>query len=353
MKTTLEKLRARPDHSIRTAMQILNDGTQRIALIQNDEGKLLGLVTDSDIRRAILKGLSLDLPVSEIMVTKPVVATEKMKDAEILKIMRQASIHQIPIVDRNWRVIAMRTHYAIIGQKQETEVIIMAGGLSTRLQPITKHTPKPLVPVGGKPILFILLDQLILAGFQKITLALNYKSHMIKAAVAQVPRYNRIVHFLEEKKRLGTAGSLSLLKHPPKKPFLVMNADILTRVNFTAMLHFHELERNHITMAVRQEKHPVPFGVVRFNKTHVLGMEEKPVHTYFANAGIYVLNSSILDLLPKNSFYDMPDLINDVIRDGKQVGGFPVHEYWLDIGEHPKLQQAQKDVVEHFMDLSR
>ena len=344
MTRILEKICVQPTLPIKQAVQVLNDGHLRIALIVDDENRLLGVIADSDIRRAILRGLSFDLPVSEIMVREPVVASVEMGDQAIFSLMQATKRYEIPVLDHDKKVVGLRTIDAFIGQEQQAEVIIMAGGLGTRLRPLTEATPKPLIPVQGKPILFILLDQLILAGFRKITLALNYKANLIKEAIATIPDHANLIHFIEEKKPLGTAGPLSLLASPPVAPFFVVNADLLTNVDFRAMLRFHDMEGNQVTMAVRAEKYQVPFGVVKLKGTHVLGMEEKPIHSYFANAGIYVLDPSVLSFVPENCVYDMPDLINDVIAAGKHVGSFPIHEYWLDIGKHDELQQAQKDL---------
>lgn len=328
---------------IKDAVRVLNDGHKLIVLIVDAEDKLLGVITDSDVRRAILRGISFDLPVSEIMVTKPVIASTNMKESEIFSLMQETKLYEIPVLDHEKKVVGLRMINGFISKKQRAEVIIMAGGLGMRLEPLTNTMPKPLITVGGKPILFIVLDQLIMAGFQKITLAINYKADMIRDAISAIPNYINFVNFIEEKKRMGTAGALSLLENPPEAPFFVMNADLLTKADLTAMLRFHEMEKNQITIATLEEIIQVPFGVLKLEKMKVLAIEEKPVHNYFANAGIYVLDPSILNLVSKDSFYDMPDLINDAIEMGKQVGGYPIHEYWLDIGRHDQLQQARKD----------
>ncbi len=343
MDTEVKKICVSLTLPIKEAVRVLNEGHCRIVLVVDDENRLSGVVADGDIRRAILKGTSFDLPVSEIMVTNPVVAYSDMEDREVLSLMRKTGCYEIPILDDKKKVLILKTIDTFIGKKQQAEVIIMAGGLGTRLKPLTDVTPKPLITIGGKPILFILLDQLIMAGFQKITLTINYKADMIKEAISAIPGYTDLVHFVEEKERMGTAGSLSLLKNPPTSPFFVMNADLLTKVDFTAMLRFHEMEKNQITVAAREEIFQVPFGVLNLKEKSLVGIEEKPVHTYFVNAGIYILDPSVLNLPSKNCFYDMPELINDVIATGKKVDSFPIHEYWLDIGRHDELRQARKE----------
>lgn len=343
MNTELEKISIPSHLPINEAVQVLNEGHCRIVMVLDGAGRLLGVVADSDIRKTILKGISFDLPVSEIMVQKPVVTTVDMTDRDIYDLMCQTKCYEIPVVDKSNKVVGLRMIDGFISRKQAAEVIIMAGGLGTRLRPLTETKPKPLITIGGKPILFILLDQLILAGFQKITLSINYKAEMIKDAISAVPAYAAHVRFIEETKRMGTAGSLTLLENVPTSPFFVMNADLLTKIDLKAMLHFHEAERNYLSIATLEEVFQVPFGVLKMNRKKIAGIEEKPVHRYLVNAGIYVLDPSILNLIPPDTFYDMPDLINAVISADKIVGNFPIHEYWLDIGRHEELSKARKE----------
>jgi dTDP-glucose pyrophosphorylase len=342
MTNLLSKISIGPDISIRRAVEVLNEGHQRIVLIVDGNGRLIGVVADSDIRRAILKGLSFELPVSEIMVTRPVVASVGMPDRDILALMQATQCHEIPVLDAEGRVVDLRAIDSLMSPRaQPADVIVMAGGLGRRLLPATESVPKPLLQVGAKPILFLLLDQLLAAGFRKITLALNHQAEMIRGAVESNRSYQGCVCFVQERRRLGTAGALSLLDPAPTEPFLVINADLLTNMDFAAMLRFHALEGYDITIAVRQEQYQIPLGVVRLAGALVEQIEEKPTRTYFASAGVYVLGPEIPDFVPRDAHFDMPDLINDVIRRGRRVGSFPVHEYWLDIGSPSELQRAQ------------
>lgn len=343
MFSALDKICVSPGASIRQAVQVLNDGHQRIALIVDRERRLLGVLADSDVRRSILNGLSFDQPVSEIMVREPVVAFSGMSDHAVLSLMQSTKCHEIPVLDDQRKVVDLKTIDMLVTDEPAAEAVIMAGGLGTRLMPLTENLPKPLIPVGDKPILFLLLDQLIAAGFDHIYICLNYKAEMIRESVLGVPSYARLVHFVEEKERLGTAGALSILPETPSTPFFVINADLLTKIDLKAMLRFHNMEGNNMTMAVRKEKYQIPFGVVKFQDGEVLGIEEKPVQNYFTNAGVYVLDPAILELVPANTFYDMPNLINDAVAGQKQVGIFPVHEYWLDIGRRGDLERANED----------
>ncbi len=339
----LKDICIKSDLPIKDAVNILNNGHCRIVLVLDDENRLKGVVADSDIRRGILKNLSFDLPVSEIMVTEPIISSPDMDDRSLLSLMQLNKCYEIPILDADGKVVGLKTNDTLIGQKLPADVVIMAGGLGTRLMELTKVTPKPLLPISGKPILFIILDQLIDAGFERIILALNYKADMVIDAVNSVSDYDGLVDFVIEKKRLGTGGALSLLEKPSSSSFFVINADLLTNVDFRAMLQFHEKEGNQLTVAVREEGHRLAFGIVELEGSKVLGIEEKPIKKYFVNAGIYVVDCSMMSFIPKDTFYDMPDLIKNLISHGKQVGSFPMHEYWLDIGRYDELEKAQKD----------
>lgn len=345
MDAETRKICIPPGLSIRKALRVLNDGHQRIVLIVDEAERLLGVLADADIRRAIIAGLSFELPVSAIMATNPVVAASGAADRDILALMKATTCYELPLVDESRRVLGLKKIDAFVARERSTEVVIMAGGTGTRLNPLTETIPKPLIPVGGKPILFILLDLVLAAGLTRITLALNYKADLLRQAVAAVPRYAACVRFVEEDDRLGTAGALSLLSPPPAEPFIVVNADLLTTVDFKALLSFHQAGGNQITMAVRDKEFEIPFGVVELQGTRVLHVKEKPVQNFFVNAGLYVLDASVLPLVPYNRFFDMPDLINAAVAVGMPVGIFPIHEYWLDIGRHSELRQANEDVA--------
>ena len=340
----IDQICVSPDASIKTALKVLNEGHLRIVLIVDDQRRLLGVAADSDFRRAVLSGTSFDSPVSEIMVKHPIVALPDTDDGALMSLMQRTKCYEIPIVDCEGNLLGLRTIDSLISVQHPTEVVIMAGGRGERLLPLTKDLPKPLVPVGGKPILFILLDTLICEGFTNITLTLNYKADMIRDATQAIAAYRGRVRFIEEPEARGTAGALSLLDPVPGSPFLVMNADLLTKIDLRSLLNFHRMEKNHLTMAVREEAYSLPFGVVELKGTRVLCVEEKPVYRYFANAGIYVVDPSLVNLVPRDCFYDMTELINAAAANGRQVGMFPVHEYWLDIGEHGQLAQARKDL---------
>jgi dTDP-glucose pyrophosphorylase len=335
------------------AIQKLNDAHKRIILAVDDDGRLEGVVTDSNIRHAILNRVDFQRPIREIMADKPVTALPDTPNETILTLMQETTAYQIPIVDADRRLRDIVFLDELLrGRPQQSSrlAVVMAGGLGKRLKPLTDDTPKPLLQVGGKPILFVVMDGLISQGFDRIVVTLNFKADMIREAVAAEERFCGIVEFLEEKKALGTAGALSLLPQRPDSSFLVLNGDLLTKVAADEMLRFHALEKNAITVAVKEENFVVPYGVARLEGTRIVRMDEKPEYSYFLNAGVYVVNPSVLDHVPQDQFVDMPDIVDDALARNMRVGCFPVHEYWLDIGMHSQLERANADYKNYFSD---
>ena len=219
----------------------------------------------------------------------------------------------------------------------------MAGGLGTRLRPLTQDTPKPLLKVGDKPILQTIIESFAKYGFEDIVISVNYKSHMIKDYFGDGSQFGVKISYIDEDKRLGTAGALSLLNDKPKEPFFVMNGDLLTNVNFEKFLDFHTFENSIASMAIREHEFQIPYGVIQTNGAKITDIKEKPIQKFFVNSGIYILSPQTLDYIPKDEFFDMPTLFNKLIEDNKNVLSFPIHEYWLDIGRMEELQKAQSE----------
>jgi dTDP-glucose pyrophosphorylase len=336
--------------TIQEVISCLNKSNSKIALVTDKELTLKGVITDSDIRRAVLKNIPHDSPLNFIIKTEPIVSYSWQTDSEILELMKKHNIFQIPILDDLNKVIGLKVINEILSQSQEdieNSVILMAGGLGKRLYPITKDIPKPLVPVNGKPILRIILDNLQDKGFFNIKVSINHKGNMIRNELSRYHRYQS-VDFLEESIRLGTAGPLSLLKNTPKQPILVQNADILTTLDYASMLRYHSENKNAITMAVRREKISIPYGVVQIENDRINSIQEKPDHFYFANVGIYIISPEVLQKIPSQEFYDMTTLIEECVKDDIKVGSFPVHEYWTDIGRPDELAKANLESKEFF-----
>lgn len=328
------------------ALERLDQGHKRILLVVDVELRLLGVVTDSNFRRAMLARIDFSSPLSTIMTAQPVAATLDMGADEVLALMERTHCHEMPVLDRGGRVVRLLLIEDLLAARtrhRERVAVVMAGGLGERLRPLTDATPKPLLPVGDKPILFTLLDRLLIAEFDRIYITVNYKAEAIVDAVSDVARYRSVTQFVREDQRLGTAGALSLLPERPKTPFIVTNADLLTTVAFDEMLRFHERERNLMTVALREELFTLPYGIATLEGTRITGMLEKPTLTHFINAGVYVLDPAVLDRIPADTHVDAPNLVTGLIAEGRRVGSFPVREYWIDIGLPHQLEQARRD----------
>lgn len=350
-KDLIKKISASPDISIQAAIQVLNEGHKRIVLFTDGAGKLIGVLSDSDVRRALLAGKPLDSSVSSIIKHKPIVAQEGMSNEEILQLMVESHCFEVPVIDSSGVVIDLKVIQDILTNRPSVNpstALIMAGGQGVRLLPLTEKIPKPLVEIGGRPILFRLIDSLLTYGIRRIFIAINYKGEMIKDAILREKNFRDFVEFIEEEQPLGTAGALALLPESLTGPIVLTNADLLTKVDLSSMIRFHRTEGNKITVGLREESFQLPFGIARLDGHQLLGIEEKPTHKYYVSAGMYVLDPIVLQHIPKNSRLDMPDLINMVCRLKERVGSFPIFEYWKDIGESLSLAQAEAD----FYDIS-
>lgn len=341
------KMLVPPSTTILKVVEAIDAGSLQIALVVSENNKLLGTVTDGDIRRGILKGIPLSESVEKVMKRSPVTVSSEEGREGILSLMKKRQIRQIPILDRQGRVVGIEVLDDLIGMKpKENWVMLMVGGLGTRLRPLTDECPKPLLRVGSKPILEIILDGFIEYGFRKFNLAVNYKDEMIKDYFGDGSRWGVEIRYLQEAMRMGTAGALTLLPDKPKDPVVVMNGDLVTKVNFDQLLEFHRELKAQATMCVREYDLEVPFGVVQIENHKILNVDEKPVQRFFVNAGIYVLEPEILEMIPKESFYDMPNLFNKLLDEKIETVAFPVREYWIDIGRMEDLTKVSGEIAE-------
>lgn len=338
--------------TIKESLEIIDTGTMRIAIVIDDNNILLGTLNDGDIRRALLNGYTLDTEIKNIYHTTPIVCMiNDSKDYIIQKAIKH-NTYQIPIVDNNNKlhdVLNLAT--LLINTNRNNKVILMAGGLGSRLKPLTNNTPKPLLKVGQKPILETIIEKFSDYGFKNIIISVNYKSQMIKDYFGDGSNFGVNIEYLEEDKRLGTAGALSLIKEKINKPFFVMNADLLTNVNFIHLLDYHFSENAIATMCVREYDFQVPYGVVTMDNSKIKSITEKPVHKFFVNAGIYLLSPKILNLIPSETFYDMPTLFENLLKNNENVLSFPIHEYWLDIGKIVDYERANIEYDNVFKDV--
>jgi dTDP-glucose pyrophosphorylase/predicted transcriptional regulator len=335
-----------PSLTILEAMRRLDKGAAQIVLVTDESGKLLGTVTDGDTRRALLRGVTLDVPVSTIMNKVPYTVGADASREQIIALMRERVIHQLPVVDVAGRVVELITmDEALRAARQETLVVLMAGGLGSRLRPLTETTPKPLLPIGGRPLLEITITNLARQGFGRFLISVNYKANMFRESLADGARLGVVIDYVEESEKLGTAGALRLLPVRPTAPILVMNGDILTNFDAQQLLSFHHAHGTAATLCVREYQWQIPYGVVQIENGRLASIHEKPTRCEFVSAGINMLSPEALDLIPPSGPFDMPALMQAMAATGLPPAIYPLREYWLDIGHLEDLQRAQDDIV--------
>lgn len=330
--------------SVRDGMRVINDGAAQIALIVDISERLIGILTDGDIRRGLLLGHTLDSNVENLMQKNFRYINKDEKKDNILEVMRRESINQIPVLDKNGRVINLiLLHDLLENKSQPNSVVIMAGGKGTRLRPHTENCPKPMLLVNGKPMLEIIIEHFIANGFHKFFLSVNYLKEQIFDYFEDGKKMGVEIHYLTEKEPLGTAGSLKLLPKNITEPFFVINGDVLTRLNPKHLLDFHYEHKSEATLCVREYVTTIPFGVVETKGITLIGFKEKPSYRQMVNAGIYVIDPKILSLIKQHEFMDMPTLLEKARKAENNVSVCPVHEYWIDIGRPESLQQAHQE----------
>jgi dTDP-glucose pyrophosphorylase len=348
----LEKILVAPNATVREVIEGIDAGAIEIALVVDEDRRLLGTVTDGDIRRALLKGAGLDDPIDAIVHRDPVTAPSGTDVSQLLQRMTARGVDQIPLI-RDERVVDVAFMRDLVREGEAPEpahpVVLMAGGRGTRLYPLTADTPKPMLAVGGRPLLERLLEQVRDAGFSRVLMAVNYRADVIQEHFGNGSSFGVDIAYLREDRPLGSAGALRLAGAELDQPFVVMNADLLTNVNLAALMRFHLEERNAVTVGVRQYVLELPYGVVELEGTRIVGLSEKPKPRYFVNAGVYAVNPSVLALMPVHDEpFDMTDVIDVVLARGHRVGGFPVREYWLDIGQLGDYERAESDHATYF-----
>ena len=341
----LDKISIRPNSSVKDALDVLHSYGVRIVLVTDKSNFLMGTVTDGDIRRALIKRFALDSVVSDIMNSSPTVAKTTDSKEYILSLMRNFSLLHIPIVDKDMKLINVETLEHITEKKlYDNPVFLLAGGFGKRLHPLTKETPKPLLKVGNKPILETIILQFIKHGFYNFYISTYYKSDLIKSYFGSGEKYCVNIEYIDEEYPLGTAGSLGKLPNDmPDLPIIIMNGDLLTNVNYKDLLDFHNGSKLEATMCVREYDIKVPYGVVDIDNYNVREIKEKPVHKFFVNAGIYVLNQSLIERVDGKTYLDMTDLLDSEIKK-RGVSAFPIYEYWLDIGRIDEYEKANRDM---------
>ncbi|MCI7711642.1 MAG: nucleotidyltransferase family protein [Helicobacter sp.] len=336
------------DTSIQDALKIFGtyDGV-RLLVVNDRNGKFLGILTDPDIRRGLLKGLSLSSPVEPIVQKSPITASIKDSKQKLIELSARHNIYEIPLLDENGEIVRIESIASLLRTPIfDNPIVIMAGGLGKRLRPLTDSIPKPMLKVGSKPILQIILERFKAQGFSNIILCVNYKSHIIEDFFGDGSKLGLSIRYVKEEKALGTAGALSLIDNIGEKPFFVMNGDILSDMSFQAMLEFHKERGSHATMGVREYSYQVPYGVVECEGSKILNIIEKPTQSFLVSAGIYVLEPQILPLIPKDCFFDMPSLFNLIFSQAHYNShSYLITDYWIDIGRHEEYERANSEYI--------
>ena len=328
--------------TIRIAMEVLEKNMKGIVLLIDDNKILLGTIVDGDIRRALLCGYTLDANVLHCANTNFTSVNQFVGRAEVLDIMKARLFQHMPIVDEYGKLLGIHLLKELIGTVERQNVaIIMAGGKGTRLLPLTETLPKPMLSVAGRPILERIILHLLGFGIKKIYISINYLGHKIKDYFQNGSSFGCQIEYIEEEFSMGTSGALSLLQERPKLPFVILNGDLLTQVNIDAMLHNHHKENNMVTIGAREYQHTIPFGVIEAQDSKVIELIEKPTFSRFINTGIYILSPSALDFVPHKQKSNMPDIIDQILKNSHRVGLYHIEEDWIDIGQHQQLKQAR------------
>lgn len=333
----------KPSASIRSAMESLESSARRIVLVCDDEGRLMGTITDGDLRRALLSGASLDQSHVVGVMTRAFRAVDPgVSRAEVLDLMRALRLNQVPVVDHEGRLVGLHTLEELMGEGTLPNwAVVMAGGKGTRLRPLTADVPKPMLRVAGRPILERIVLHLVGMGIRRIFLSVHFRPQVVVDHFGDGTRFGCRIEYLRENLPLGTAGALGLLPEPPSDPLLVMNGDLVTQFQVRAMLRQHTECGNTLTVGVRPYEVRVPFGVVAQEDGFVQAIQEKPAETFLVNAGIYVLSPGVLGRLDGTRPVDMPELVQEELEGSNRVGAFEVDGEWIDVGRTDDLKRAR------------
>lgn len=331
-----------PQATIRETMQAINDGGLEIAfVVEGKERRLIGTVSDGDIRRAILAGALLDDGVLNHTSRHCISVSPTAGRSEVLDQMRARGFSQIPIVDEENHFLGVHLLREMIGSFERPNwVVIMAGGRGERLRPLTNAIPKPMIKVAGRPILERLVLHYVGFGIRTIYLSVNYMSHIIRDHFGDGSRFGCEIHYLQELQPLGTAGALSLLSEIPEHPLLVVNGDLITEFDVGAILRFHEQQKHSLSVGVREYRHTVPFGTIEMEGVNIIRIQEKPSLACLVNTGVYVIEPRLIERIPKDTDYTMPELIDDCLRRKESVGGHSICGDWIDVGRPADLYAA-------------
>lgn len=334
-----------PEMPIRQALNVLEQSSLRILLVVDRDCTLAGVVTDGDIRRGLIAGVSLETPIDQVMNKRPITANKNTPKDKLIDTMSRLDLLAIPLLDHG-KIVGLQTlNNVLLKPDYQNPVFIMAGGCGTRLRPLTNDCPKPLLNVGDRPLLERTLTSFAKAGFCNFYISTHYIPEQIVDYFGNGDNWGVNISYIHEDEPLGTAGALGLLPQSmPKLPIIVMNGDILTNIDFTELLDFHQSEKAQATICVREYQYQIPYGVIQSQAGRVLEMSEKPVYQHHINAGIYVIDPDVAHSVRKNQKIDMPMLLESQLVSRRKVSVFPIQDYWLDIGSMDDFSRAQIDV---------
>lgn len=328
--------------SIRDAMRALDAGAGQIALAVDADGRLTGVVTDGDLRRALLAGEILDSAVGPSLTRGFVSVRSGEGRADVLELMRARRIAAIPVVDGGGRPVGLHLLQAFLEPAERTNrAVVMAGGQGVRLRPLTETVPKPMLRVAGRPILERIVLHLVGSGISRISISVNYLGHLIEEHFEDGSRFGARIDYLREDQPLGTAGALGLLPEPPTESLLLMNGDLVTNADVVGLLGAHAAAGTVATIGVRRYLHAVPFGCVEREGDRVVRLEEKPTVEREVNSGIYALSPAAVARVRPGVPLSMPELIDGLLADGLPVGAFEIEDDWIDVGQREQLTRAR------------
>lgn len=337
--------------SILRVINLMNENGLGIVLVIDQDRRLVGTITDGDMRRAILGDINLEMPVADLLKQKkgslretPITARAGLPQGRYAEILQKHRIFHLPLVDQNGRIVGLVTVEDLMPQRSlPVQALVMAGGKGTRMRPLTDNVPKPMLPIGDRPLLERIIEQLCKSGIHKVNITTHYKAEKITKHFGDGSGFGVELNYVREDRPLGTAGALKLMD-VPQEPMLVVNGDILTEIDFRAMLSYHQEHGADLTVAVRKYDLQVPYGVIECDGVSVRSLQEKPLLYFFVNAGVYLLEPNVYEYIPEGEYFDMTDLIQRLLNAKREVISFPIREYWLDIGQPADYEQAQVDV---------
>ncbi|MCR2115096.1 nucleotidyltransferase family protein [Campylobacter upsaliensis] len=342
----IESLKLSVNSSIEKALEIIGKERVRLGVVVGKKGEFLGIISDSNIRKALINGKTLKSNIKEIYTKNPITIAENTSKQKLLELSAKTDIYDFPVLNKKGEVVSIRSISSLLSTKKlPFYVILMAGGLGSRLKELTKETPKPMLKVGKKPILENIIQRLHAQGFEKFIFCVNYKRQIIEDYFKKGEEFDIKISYIKERKKLGTAGALSLIKQKMEQSFVVMNADILTELDFNELLKAHQKSGALMSVCVREFHHQVPYGVIKQKNGFITHIEEKPTQSFLVSAGIYVCEPQILELLEKNAYLDMPELIQKVMQKGR-ANTFLIEDYWIDIGRLEEFKRANDEIKE-------